>query len=167
MTTNYADAEWVTIREMKPGEERRVSELIIDLFRRYIAADYPRAGIRDFLHYASPEAIADRVNRDHVVLVAVDRATIVGVIDVDDFRHFDLLFVDDRFRGRGIARRLVDRATELCLEERPALKEITADTSTYGIPIFHALGFAQAGTQLESHGRQFIRMRRKLTGRTR
>jgi GNAT superfamily N-acetyltransferase len=167
MTTNYADADWVTIRQMKPGEERLVSDLIIDLFKRYIAADYPRAGIRDFLYYASAEAIAERVGRDHVVLVAVDRATIVGAIDIDDFHHFDLLFVGDRFRGRGLARRLVDRATELCLEERPALKEITADTTSYGVPLFHALGFAQVGTQLEEHGRQFVRMRRKLTGRTR
>jgi len=167
MNAGYADADWVTIRQMMPGEERQVSDLIVRLFKRYIADSYPRAGIRDFLYYASPEAILDRVNRDHVVLVAVDRATIVGLIDIDDFRHFDLLFVDDRFSGRGIARRLVDRASELCLEERPGLKEITADTSPYGIPTFQALGFAQVGAQHETHGRQFARMRRKLTGRRR
>ena len=155
-------AQGIVYRQMRPGEEAMVSELMVRSFDEFIGASYPRAGVRDFLSYVSTPAIQERLRRQHTILAALDGARIVGAVDIDDYRHIDLLFVEKAYHGKGIARELVQRCIELALEARPALKEITADTSEYGRLAFEAMGFEPAGPQMVEHGRPFRRMRLKL-----
>jgi len=157
-----AIGERVVYREMRPGEERQVSDLVVRSFQEFIGPHYPRSGIRDFLAYASPQAISERVARDHTVLVAVVRNTVVGAVDIDEFKHIDLFFVDKRWHGRHVGHELMVRTIELCLEARPDLREITADTSESGLAAYAAMGFERAGAPKESHGRHFVRVRHKL-----
>lgn len=152
----------IVYRLMLPGEERQVSDLVVHSFQEFIGPHYPRSGIRDFLAYASPHAINERVERDHVILVAVVRNAVIGAVDIDDHRHIDLFFVDKRWHGRHVGRELMVRTIELCLEARPDLREITADTSEYGLPAYAAMGFERAGAPQVTHGRNFLRVRRKL-----
>ena len=157
----------IEYRAMQPSEERWVSALVVRSFQEFIGPKYPRQGVRDFLAYADPEALRSRVAREHVIQVAADGHAVVGMIDIDDFRHIDLLFVDKRHQGRGIAKELVTRAIQMCLEARPDLRELTADTSDQGKPMYESLGFEVMSPQMVEHGRTFTRMRRKLhnTGR--
>jgi GNAT superfamily N-acetyltransferase len=152
----------ISYRPMRPGEERQVADLVIRSFQEFIGPHYPRAGIRDFLAYASPQAITGRVARDHVVLVAAVRNAIIGVVDIDDYSHIDLFFVDKRWHGKHVGHELMVRTIELCLEAQPNLREITADTSEFGLPAYLAMGFERAGAPQVSHGRNFMRVRRKL-----
>jgi GNAT superfamily N-acetyltransferase len=133
----------ISYRPMRRGEERQVSDLVIRSFQEFIGPHYPRAGIRDFLAYASPQAI-------------------IGVVDIDDYSHIDLFFVDKRWHGKHVGHELMVRTIELCLEARPNLREITADTSEFGLPAYLAMGFERAGAPQVSHGRNFMRVRRKL-----
>jgi GNAT superfamily N-acetyltransferase len=152
----------IVYRQMRPGEESLVSELMVRSFDEFIGAGYPRSGVRDFLSYASTPAILERLRRQHTFLVALDGARIVGIVDIDDYRHIDLLFVEKAYHGKGIARELVQRCIELALEARPNLKEITADTSEYGQVAYESMGFEPTGPQMVEHGRHFRRMRLKL-----
>lgn len=152
----------IMYRQMRPGEEAAVSELMVRSFDEFIGAGYPRAGVRDFLAYVGSQAIRERLRRQHTILVALDGAHIVGAMDIDDYRHIDLLFVEKTYHGKGIGRELVQRCIELALEARPNLKEITADTSDYGQKAYESMGFEPAGPQMVEHGRQFRRMRLKL-----
>jgi GNAT superfamily N-acetyltransferase len=152
----------ISYRPMRPGEERQVSDLVIRSFQEFIGPHYPRAGIRDFLAYVSPQAITDRVARDHVVLVAAVRTAIIGVVDIDDYSHIDLFFVDKRWHGKHVGHELMVRTIELCLEARPNLREITADTSEFGLAAYLAMGFERAGAPQVSHGRHFLPVRRRL-----
>jgi len=151
----------VTYRLMEPGEERRVSDLMIRSFQESIGQHYPRSGLRDFLAYASPQAITEPVGKDHIVLVEVVRNTVMGVMDVDDYRHIDLFFVDKRWHGKHVGRALMIRTIEIPLEAQFHLREITADTFEYGIPAYTAMGFERAGPPKMSHGRHFLRVRRR------
>ena len=94
-------AQGIVYRQMRPGEEAMVSELMVRSFDEFIGASYPRAGVRDFLSYVSTPAILDRLRRQHTVLVALDGARIVGVVDIDDYRHIDLLFVEKALPRKG------------------------------------------------------------------
>jgi GNAT superfamily N-acetyltransferase len=118
--------------------------------------------VRDFLAYVSTQAIGERLRRQHTILVALDGARIVGAVDIDDYRHIDLLFIEKAYHGKGIARELVQRCIELALEARPSLKELTADTSDFGQRAYESMGFEPAGPQMVEHGRHFQRMRLKL-----
>jgi GNAT superfamily N-acetyltransferase len=155
-------AQGIAYRQMRPGEESMVSELMVRSFDEFIGAGYPRPGVRDFLAYVSTQAIRERLRRQHTILVALDGARIVGAVDIDDYRHIDLLFVEKAHHGKGIARELVQRCIELALEARPNLKELTADTSEYGQVAYESMGFEAVGPQMVEHGRNFRRMRLKL-----
>jgi GNAT superfamily N-acetyltransferase len=155
-------AQGILYRQMRPGEEAMVSELMVRSFDEFIGAGYARSGVRDFLAYVSTQAIRERLSRQHTILVALDGARIVGAADIDDYRHIDLLFVEKAYHGKGIAHELVQRCIELALEARPSLKELTADTSDYGQRAYESMGFEPAGPQLVAHGRHFRRMRLKL-----
>ena len=60
-----------------------------------------------------------------------------GMIGVRERKHVSLLFVDEDFRGRGIARSLFTRAM---LDEVPG-EEITVHSSPYAVLVYQALGF--------------------------
>ena len=155
-------AQGIVYRQMRPGEESMVSDLMVRSFDEFIGASYPRSGVRDFLTYVSAPAIRERLHRQHTILVALDGARIVGVVDISDYRHIDLLFVEKAYHGKGIGRELVQRCIELALEAQPNLKELTADTSEYGRPAYESMGFEPAGPELIERGRHFRRMRLKL-----
>jgi GNAT superfamily N-acetyltransferase len=155
-------AQGIVYRQMRPGEESMVSGLMVRSFDEFIGAGYPRSGVRDFLAYVSTQAIGERLRRQHTILVALDGARIVGAVDIDDYRHIDLLFIEKAYHGKGIARELVQRCIELALEARPSLKELTADTSDFGQRAYESMGFEPAGPQMVEHGRHFQRMRLKL-----
>jgi GNAT superfamily N-acetyltransferase len=155
-------AQGIVYRQMRPGEEAAVSELMVRSFDEFIGAGYPRSGVRDFLAYVSTQSIRERLRRQHTILVAVDGVRIVGVVDIGDYRHIDLLFVEKAYHGKGIARELVQRCVELALEARPTLKELTADTSASGQRAYESMGFEPVGPEMVEHGRHFRRMRLKL-----
>ena len=149
-------------REMQPGEERSASDVIVRGFQEFISPRYPRAGVRDFLACVSPLALRERVAGTHTILVALAGSQVVGVADIDNFRHIDLLFVDKAYHGRGIAHELVSRAVERAREVQPQLTEITADTSEYGLSTYESMGFRPAGPELIECGRHFRRVRLRL-----
>jgi GNAT superfamily N-acetyltransferase len=155
----------VEYREILPGEERLASELLVRTFQEFIGGNYPRSGVRAFLSYASPTAITRRLEGDHRMLVATQGNKLVGVADIDDYRHIDLLFVDKAYHGKGVARGLINHIIDDALAAVPDIKEITADTSDYGRPVYEALGFESVGPEMIEHGRHFRRMRLKLKKR--
>jgi ribosomal protein S18 acetylase RimI-like enzyme len=90
---------------------------------------------------AAPDARVDSVWEGDSLPRKLHKARIVGVIEVRQFRHISLLFVDDRFQRQGIARALVRHAVARCLSRRPDLRQITVRSSPYAVPIYERLGF--------------------------
>jgi GNAT superfamily N-acetyltransferase len=146
-------------QDLQERDIPEVSALLMRLYERYIAHDFPpkaQGGIRQYL---SVPALRARLGLRHFALVcrtspsfpagdmdgqageAISAGVIVGIIEVRDYRHISLLFVDDDYQRRGIASTLLARAVERCRRHAPGLTEITVRASPYAMPIYERLGF--------------------------
>lgn len=158
-------ASSLTYRPIRPGEERRVFELVEASFREFVGHEYTAEGVEEFLRYADPRALAERLGADHFVLVALAGNEPVGMIELRGNEHLSNLFVDRRYHRRGIARELLRRALQAARRARPDLERVTVNSSRYALPVYERLGFAVTGPEATVNGILFVPMALEL-GRT-
>jgi cyclopropane fatty-acyl-phospholipid synthase-like methyltransferase/GNAT superfamily N-acetyltransferase len=145
-------------RLMAEAEAPAVCELVTRSFGDFIAPDYSSEGVTEFLRYATPAAMEERVRSGGFVWVAEDAGVLAGMAEVRDDRHIALLFVDQAYQHRGIARGLVRHSVELCRRRQPALAQISVNSSPYAVQVYLRLGFAATGAEQEVHGIRFTPM---------
>jgi GNAT superfamily N-acetyltransferase len=92
-------------------------------------------------------------------LLAYSGSQLVGFIAIRDGSHLFHLFVERSHQGRGIARRLWERALrELCAPDSDG--GFTVNSSLSAVPVYQAFGFVPAGSIQSKHGISFLPMRR-------
>jgi GNAT superfamily N-acetyltransferase len=148
----------VTIRLMRPGEESSVSDLIVRTFQRDVAPLYVKRGIREFLSYVTPEAILNRQARNHVMLVAIRGAEFVGALELREYSHVSLLFVEGTRQRKGIGRQLMDEALQLCKTHHSGIHEITVNASPNAVEAYKRFGFQAIGELQVKNGIGFVPM---------
>ena len=154
----------ITYRVIEPGEEKKVSELVLESFGEFIRHEYSQEGIDEFRRYAQPEALEQRSRADHCVLVATLKDRIAGVIEIRQHDHISLLFVERRLQRKGIATDLLQKALEVMRTAKPDLERVTVNSSRYGVPAYEKLGFHQTGPERTVNGIAFIPMVLRLAG---
>jgi predicted GNAT family N-acyltransferase len=110
----------------------------------------------------NPAAMRQRVEAGNVVLVAATPERLVGVIEIRDYTHISLLFVDRVFQGRRISRELLNRALDVCRQHNPDLREMTVNASPNAVTIYTRLGFFATGDEQEKNGIRFTPMVLKI-----
>jgi GNAT superfamily N-acetyltransferase len=148
----------VKIRLMRPGEEISVSELIVRTFQRDVAPLYGEQGIREFLSYVTPEAILSRQARKHVMLVATQGEELVGALELREYSHVSLLFVEATRQRKGIGRHLMDEAIQLCKTHHSGIHEITVNASPNAVEAYKRFGFHATGELQVKNGIGFVPM---------
>ena len=147
------------IRLMESGEEAQVCKLVERLFIKNEANEISQQSISLFLSYANPVRMAERVAQDFCfVLVAVQDDQLIGMIEVRNYNHIALLFVDDGHQRQGIASSLLEVAIKKCREKNAALRRITVNASPYGLPVYAHWGFHPIGEEVEMDGMLFTQM---------
>lgn len=58
MTTE--NIQGIVIRDMQPGEEAAVSQLVLRTFTEQVAGDFSEEGVRTFIAIVSPDALRVR-----------------------------------------------------------------------------------------------------------
>ncbi len=142
----------ITVRPMLPGEEEQVSDLILRLFQEFVGHEYSQEGQERFTAYVAPAAMRQRSEHDHFMLVAINDEEVVGVIEIRQARHLSLLFVDQRFQRRGIARELLAQALTRVRSENPTLDCLSVNASRYAVPAYERLGFRTIAAEEIVHG---------------
>lgn len=147
------------IRPIESGEEAPVCKLVERVFMQNEASDFPQQGVSKFLAYANPVRMAERVGQDlSFVLVAVVEGEPVGMIEVRNYNHVALLFVEEDHQRRGLASHLLEHAISLCREKNAALRRITVNASPSGLPVYARWGFHPIGDEMEMDGVRFTYM---------
>ena len=150
----------LTFQDMLKGEEEAVSELVEEVFDGFVAPDLAAEGVAEFKRFISPEALREKAAEgDAFVLTAKDGGDIVGVIAVRDNRHIFLIFVQDDFQRKGVAKRLFSMALERCRRDNPGLAGITVNSSPYAVPIYESLGFVPTEPERVKNGIRHTPMR--------
>lgn len=156
-----SQVEKIFYRIPEQGEIAEIVRLMEEVFNDFIAPGYDPQGIDEFLHYIRGSAIALRLKRNHFMRVAATSQKIVGVIEVRDYHHISLLFVERAFQRQGIAKILMQQAIAVCLREEPDLKSITVHSDPQALLAYEAMGFQVTGTERLDNGIRYIPMRYK------
>lgn len=148
---------------LKERDIKVVSVLIEKLFNDFIGPDYSQAGKDTFLEYVSSGQIRERFQKEkNFFLTAKDKDKIVGIIEVRDFNHISLFFVDQVYHRQGIASMLLKKAVKLCLKVKPKLEELEVNSSPYAEHIYEKLGFVKTDDKQEQDGIIYIPMQYKI-----
>lgn len=147
----------VNYRDFETADVESISKLILSSFREFVAYEYSEEGINEFTKYVMPEAINNRAKNNHFLIIAEIDKQIIGVIEIRDWDHISLLFVDKTKHGQGIAKTLWDRALEKCSEHNSGQK-FTVNSSKFALPIYEKFGFVQCGEYQIRNGIGFIPM---------
>jgi GNAT superfamily N-acetyltransferase len=151
----------ITIRGMRSGEEEKVSLLIAEIFKEHIASLYSERGHREFGRFIA--AMKERAGHNHLRLVAEAGApepAVVGMVEIRDYRHVCLLFVDTKYQRPGIGRRLLKQALSACRKQGSA--EVTVNSSPNAVSAYRRFGFHPLGPEKTVKGIRFVPMKKSL-----
>lgn len=142
------------IRELQPGEEEAVADLVMGVFMGYVGHEYSDEGVAEFARFASADALRKRCEAgESMVWVARVGESLAGMLEFRGADHVSLMFVAEAYHGHGIATRLFDTA-------RAQLNtgEITVNSSSHAVPVYKRLGFATEGPEQTVNGITFVPM---------
>jgi GNAT superfamily N-acetyltransferase len=153
----------ISYREIHYGEEAEACLLVMGCFHEFVAPGYSQEGIAEFARYVDPESMRLRLVNNHFVIVALDRAAIIGVIEVRNNNHISLFFVNKDYQNRGIGRTLHELAIRKCRASSPDVAVIEVNSSPYAVGIYEKLGFVRLNEEQTTNGMRYTPMALRLT----
>jgi GNAT superfamily N-acetyltransferase len=146
-------------RAGSPPDAKAIAKLIAS-FQSDLTDDPSGAGAEQFLAAVSEEAERKYLASERYrYLLAYSDSQLVGFIAIRDGSHLFHLFVERAHQGRGIARRLWERAlNELCTPDSEG--GFTVNSNLVAVPVYQAFGFLPAKSVQSEHGISFLPMRR-------
>jgi GNAT superfamily N-acetyltransferase len=126
---------------MEPDKETEASALVIRIIDELVVHDYLEDGVWEFLRCLQPNQLTGNALISHFVLTAEIQDQIVGTIEVRDNNHISLFCVEREYRQRGIGRRLLQKALELCVKYNPQISEVSVNSLPSVVNIYERLGF--------------------------
>jgi GNAT superfamily N-acetyltransferase len=154
--------EEIIFREVQPGEEGKICQLILDCFDEFVAPDYGNEGVMEFKRYVNPISMKARLEYGHFVLIAVSGEILKGVIEVRLNNHIALLFVKKEYQRGGIAKKLLELAIEKCRLTKHDLDFIEVNSSLYAEKIYERFGYTKLNIEQLVNGIRFIPMKLQL-----
>ena len=161
MFYNFTSMDTI-IENFKAGEEYEISELIRNVYDKFVASDYTKEGNDFFYNFIKPEKILDRfLMKIDAVLVAKNNKLITGVLTIKNLSHISLLFVHNDYHSRGIAKKLLSEY--ITRIDGKGLNAITVYSSPYSQNIYKKLGFIPYSEMLEAKGIKYFPMKLVLS----
>ena len=146
-----------TIRYVLPHEIGECLELAKRVFLQFEASDYSADGVKTFLDFADDINFRQSfLQGENVFLVCCHDKNIVGILNTRNLSHVSMVFVEKQWHRKGVATRLFAEF----IKDRKLLgvKKITLNSSPYGIPFYHAIGFKDTDCQQIKDGIIFTPM---------
>lgn len=151
----------LTYRDIKVYEFDVAINLAENVFMEFEAPEYSQDGINAFTSFLfdakTKEILTNGIN---IFLVCFDGEKLVGMVAMKSESHVCLAFVDKNYHRMGIATKLFDILFEKA--KNNGAKEITLNSSPYGVPFYHAVGFIDTDTEQLADGIRYTPMKRIL-----
>lgn len=152
----------IIYRRMIQGDGTKVSEFISVVFNEYVAPGFSQDGIDEFMKFIKPDAIESQLKENHFAFIATIGAKILGVIEVRNNNHVALFFVDGHFQRKGIGKKLLQKALELCGRNDNEFSKITVNASPNSIRAYETMGFEPTDVEQCKNGIRFVPMALRL-----
>ena len=136
--------------------------LVRRVFMEFEAPDYTEEGVREFMDFIAPEAVAQKMTGGQLLLWGCfEGEKIIGIIATRAPGHIALLFVDKEYHRRGIAKALCNTAAAFGRQQN-ACDKITVNSSPYAVPAYRGMGFTETAEELTVNGLRFTPMEKPL-----
>jgi len=128
-------------KELDIDDLREAITMVKRVFLKFEAPEYEQKGIDTFLSFIEMDVMEKLYKEKHLEFWGCfSKDRIVGVIAMKKISHICMLFVDEEFHRRGIARELFNIATEKP-RDNPAFDRITVHSSPFAVGFYHKIGF--------------------------
>jgi len=154
----------IEIRKTTKNEFDEVIKLTWETFLEFEAPDYDKIGINQF----KKDIIENATFKDACIsgknktFGAFDSNKLVGIIVIRDENHITLFFVKKEYQRKGIATQLFHEFVEEMKKIDKKENYITVNSSPYGIPFYHKIGFIDTNTEQIINGIKFTPMEYQL-----
>lgn len=148
----------VVVRQFRCDDVAAMIDIFRSAVREIASRDYTQAQVVAW----APDVIdaaawAARCAGRHTFIAAIDHHP-VGFTELESNGHLDMLYVDARHQGVGIASALVSQVERTARKQRTA--QLFTEASKTARPFFESRGFAVIATQtVARRGQQFINYR--------
>lgn len=141
----------IEIRKIEPEERENALKLVLDVFMKFEAPEYPEEGIRNFQAFVSNKEATAKLD----MYGAFKDSDIIGVLAMrEQGTHISLFFVDERYHRQGIGRALFEYMLKLT---NP--KQLTVHAAPYAVEIYRRLGFVETDAERIEDGIRYTPMR--------
>ena len=135
------------IEELHPRDVMAVSKLINRSFSESVASILTNKGVSTFMSGVTSESIEKRLASGNTFIVCKNEKSIVGVAEVRDKNHLNLLFVEPSVQRKGIGRKLL-----LTLVDQVGENQLTVNSSLNSVDAYAKFGFQKTGPKSEVNG---------------
>lgn len=150
------------IRRITALEIDQAMALALEVFMQFEAPDYGPEGVASFKR----DIVENPVYLDNVkagncpIYGAFDKGTLVAIIGMRSNRtHINLVFTKKEYHRQGVARAVFQYLLEDIKKEFPQTKELTLNSSPYGLPFYLRMGFVPTGKEQTINGIRFTPMK--------
>jgi len=157
-----SDQSTIFYRAMLPDDETDVDALVQSVVDEFFAPGDSNEGVAAFKKLVAAGSFTERFKTGNLVLLAISENKIIGMLEMSDYRHITLLFVEKAFQQKGIAQELCRRSVELCRKLNPELKAITVNASPNALGAYQTIGFTPTEDEKETNGMRFTPMALKF-----
>lgn len=148
----------IVIAPARQDEWESAMEVAWRTFLKFEAPEYTQEGADHFLAFISGEQLYKMfLCGEFKVMVAKERERIVGMAALRAGCHVSLLFVDEKFHGMGIGRKLVAALQQTYLDE--GCVQLTVNAAPYAIGFYEKLGFIKTDDMKTADGITYLPMR--------
>lgn len=122
-----------------------------------VAPSLSAQGIETFTKVVAPQAFAERMRGDNLMLACVAQGALTGLIELKEGRHVAMLFIAPGWQRQGIGTRLMNAALE-----HARVDVVTVKASLSSVPAYQHYGFTLAGEVGEFAGLLYQPMEKRL-----
>ena len=152
------------IRRLCAGEVEAAMELAMDTFLRFEAPDYGVEGVETFRRdiIENEQFLQNCRNGVNRMWGAFEGEKLVGIFGMRGESHICLVFTHCDYHRQGIATGIFRQLLVDVRKENPQLTHLTLNSSPYGKPFYHRIGFRDADVEKTLNGIRFTPMRYEL-----
>ena len=137
----------IDIQPLQPEDLPAAAQLVERSFDDTVAPTLSSEGIRRFKAGLQLTALQQRLSGGNLFLACKQQQNIVGMAEVRNGNHINLLFVEPRLQRSGIGRMLVKHIKK-CIDS----DVITVNSSMNAVAAYTQFGFRPSGPESERQG---------------
>ena len=154
--------ENIVIRKISSHEVESAMELALEVFMQFEAPDYHPSGVETFKKDIVENADYLEKAKQGICPIygAFDGEKMVALIGMRSNKtHINLVFTKKEYHRKGIATAIFNYLLKDVLSENPNIRELTLNSSPYGLPFYLHIGFIPLSDEQEINGIRFTPMK--------